>query len=134
MGVEVLMLLVGLGVPAGLVAVISHFRLTARLRLIDLVRFAVEAQRPLPADVLRAISGTTLLPSQHRDLRRGVVLAAVGASFWIFGLVALAAIWAMDRDAAAITSLVAAGLGAIPGCLGVGYILLSRDKRDPSED
>lgn len=134
MGIEVLMLLIGLGVPATLVGLIAHFRLTARLRLIELVQTAAENQRPLPADVLRAISGGVILPSQHRDLRRGVTLAAVGASAAIFGLLALAGFWAIDRDAAAITATIIAGLGAIPGCLGVGYILLSRDKRDPVED
>ena len=134
MGVEVLMLLIGLGVPATLVGVIAHFRLTARLQLIDLVRTAAESQRPLPADVLRAISGSTVLPSQHRDLRRGITLAAIGASAAIFGLLALVGFWAIDRDAAAITAVIIAGLGAVPGCLGVGYILLSRDKRDPVED
>jgi len=127
---EVAMLLVGLGVPASMIVVLNWFGLTERLRLQDVVRSAAEAQQPMSADAIRALRGGFDAPPRERDRRRGVMLAAFGAALAILGGLAFLGLWSAKVSGAVAVGVILAGIGAIPGCLGVGYVILSRGERE----
>lgn len=131
---QAMMLLAGLGVPAGLIATLAWLRLIERLRLQDLVRASVERQQPLAADMIRTLAGTGFsAPPRERDRRRGVMLAAIGVALATLGLLAFIGLWSARVDAAVAVGVILAGIGAIPGCIGAGYVILSRDEREDGD-
>jgi hypothetical protein len=79
-------MLIGLTVPGVVIMVLSAVKLIERLGIQSVVRAAVEAQLPMSADAICALSGTFAVHPRARDLRRGVMLAAIGASLAILGL------------------------------------------------
>jgi len=130
-----MMLLAGLGVPAGLVAALAWFRMIERLRLQDLVRALAERQQPLSADMVRTLAGTGFsAPPRERDRRRGVMLASIGVALATLGLLAFIGLWSSGVDVAVAVGVILAGVGAIPGCVGAGYVILSRDEREDGDD
>lgn len=132
---QAMMLLAGLGVPAGLVAALAWFHLIERLRLQDLVRALAERQQPLTAEMVRTLAGRGFsAPPRERDRRRGVMLAAVGAALAILGLLAFIGLWSAGVTGAVAVGVILAGVGAIPGCVGAGYVILSRDEREDGDD
>ena len=132
--IAALQMLVGLGVPATMFVFLSWFRLTARLQLLEVVRAAADAQQPMSAQAIAALSGVPLAPRPQRDRRRGVMLAAIGAALWLFGLLAWIGLAAENMGGAVATGVIIAALGVIPACLGAGYLQLSRSAKDDGED
>ena len=130
-----MMLLAGLGVPAGLVAALAWFHLIERLRLQDLVRSLAERQQPLTAEMVRTLAGRSFsAPPRERDRRRGVMLASIGVALATLGLLAFIGLWSSGVDVAVAVGVILAGVGAIPGCVGAGYVILSRDEREDGDD
>ena len=132
---QAMMLLAGLGVPAGLVAALAWFHLIERLRLQDLVRTLAERQQPLTAEMVRTLAGRGFsAPPRERDRRRGVMLASIGVALATLGLLAFIGLWSSGVDVAVAVGVILAGVGAIPGCVGAGYVILSRDEREDGDD
>jgi hypothetical protein len=126
-----LQMLVAFGVPAAVLVAAARFRHLERMRLLDIANAAAERQQPLPADVLRALNGQGPPPTGSADLRRGAFLIAIGAGLFLIGLCLLIALASTGVDGALAAGVGAAGLGAIPLCIGVALIILSRvDARD----
>jgi len=132
---QAMMLLAGLGVPAGLVAALAWFHLIERLRLQELVRALAERQQPLTAEMVRILAGRGFSgPPRERDRRRGVMLASIGVALAVLGLLAFIGLWSSGVDVAVAVGVILAGVGAIPGCVGAGYVILSRDEREDGDD
>ena len=127
-------MLVGLGVPAGMIVGLSWLRLAERLRLLDVVRAAAEAQQPMSAQAIAALSGSFTARPRERDRRRGVMLASIGAAMAILGLLTFVGLASSGMDGAVAFGVVLAGIGAIPGCLGAGYVILSRSETEAADD
>jgi hypothetical protein len=100
------------GFPVAIVAVIMFSSWAKSRSLHRTVRMMVEKGQPVPPELFAAPAGAPLRP--WYDLRRGIILLAVGVAFVIF--FGLTAGW--DEGVWA--------LGLIPGLIGLGYILVWR--------
>ena len=88
----------------------EYFRYRRNQDLQVSVRVAVEKGQELPVEVLETIGGRKPRPNQ--DLRRGVVLIALGLGVGVFGFIL------GEEDA--VRPLVA--VGAVPAIIGLGLI------------
>ncbi|MEP7071973.1 MAG: DUF6249 domain-containing protein [Verrucomicrobiota bacterium] len=100
------------GFPVAIVAVIMFSSWAKARSLHRTVRTLVERGQPVPPELLASPAGAPLRP--WYDLRRGIVLLAVGVGVVMF--FGIAAGW--DEGVWA--------LGLIPGLIGLGYILAWR--------
>jgi Domain of unknown function (DUF6249) len=100
------------GFPVAIVAVIMFSGWAKSRSLHRTVRMMVEKGQPVPPELFAAPAGAPLRP--WYDLRRGIILLAVGVAFVIF--FGLTAGW--DEGVWA--------LGLIPGLIGFGYIIVWR--------
>jgi hypothetical protein len=121
------------GLIAAVVLVPMYLRYKDRGRLHETLRLAYEKGQPVPPELFDALqSGVT--PTRpwtpESDLRRGLVLMGVG-----LGLVGLGyGIWyglmIVNQTAAYVGGGCTAGAGAIPGLIGVAYIVLWATRRN----
>jgi len=121
---------VALAVPATLVGATAWMRSRERLHHLDVVRKLAEEDRLSP-DVIQALPSARAEVSPQRDLRRGVMLLAIGVSFALLGLLAFLGNLYGTRDfgdSVAIGTIVAA-FGAIPSSVGAALIFLSKADR-----
>jgi hypothetical protein len=100
------------GAPVAIVAVIMLISWAKTRSLHRTVRAMVEKGQPVPPELLASPAGAPLRP--WYDLRRGIVLLAVG--FGVVMFFGISAGW--DNGVWA--------LGLIPGLIGLGYILAWR--------
>jgi Domain of unknown function (DUF6249) len=100
------------GLPVAIVAVIMFSSWAKTRSLHRTVRMMVEKGQPVPPELLASPAGAPLRP--WYDLRRGIVLLAVGVGIVMF--FGISAGW--DEGVWA--------LGLIPGLIGLGYILAWR--------
>ena len=99
----------------GIVAVIQYFRYQRNQALQATIRAAIEKGQELPMEALEAISQPKKPePKKDQDLRRGVVLIAVGLGIGAFGYLI------GDEDAFGPMM----GIGSIPLLIGLGLTLL----------
>jgi Domain of unknown function (DUF6249) len=110
----------------GPIWIASHFRIKERALLHETLRLAYEKGQPPPPELIGKLTGEDA-PALRRssridaDLRRAVVLIAVGCGVACLG-------WGLDYGIPDIGGRIAggvvAGSGAIPGLIGVAYLLL----------
>ena len=131
---DAVMLFVGLGVPASTIMILSWLRLQQRLRLLDVVRAAAEAQHPMTAEAIQALSGSFVSHPRERDRRRGVMLASFGVALAVLGFLAFLGLFSAHVGGDVAVGVILAGIGAIPGCVGAGYIILSKGEREDGDD
>lgn len=111
---------------AAIVAIIvgpGYIRSREKLATQAIVRAAIDKGQPLPQDLIDALTkeAQAKLPSAARDLRLGVILLAVSVGIALFGY----AFNFVDgiEEAKAVYPIV--GMSAIPGAVGVAFIILS---------
>jgi hypothetical protein len=116
-----------------------YIRSRERTRLYDLMRTAYEKGQPVPPELIASLTSETadspLLEQGSggdRDLRRAVVLIAVGLGLGALGLLLGAGIGIVSHVGGAITGGVIAGTGAIPAFIGLAYLLLYLAGRKPT--
>ncbi|MGA0601180.1 DUF6249 domain-containing protein [Caulobacter sp. KR2-114] len=105
----------------------SYYASRERERMHETLRTAYEKGQPVPPEMIAALqtremdTPVSMASSSERDLRRAVVLIAVG-----IGLGGLGGgfHYALDGDAGRIVGGIIAGAGAIPGMIGVAYLVL----------
>jgi hypothetical protein len=118
---------------AAVVLVPKYLRSRERSKLLDTLKIAYEKGQPVPPELLDALQrGATpetpvrssSFSTAERDLRRAIVLICVGAGIALAGYGLYYGISFESDEAGAITGSIVAGVGAIPGLVGVAYLLL----------
>lgn len=126
-----LQILIALGVPATVLMASGWLRSRERMRMLEIVRALAEADKPLSAEIIQVLPGSPPPANSRRDLRRGVMLAAVGASFFLLGLLAFlgCSSGGTALGVSVAIGMAVAAVGAIPLSIGAALICLSREDR-----
>lgn len=99
----------------GIVAVVTYYRFRKRREVQETIRIAIEKGQELPTEFLETISSPKKdQPRKDRDLRRGLVLIAVGLGVGLFGV--------LVGDDEAVGPLM--GIGSIPLLIGLAFTAL----------
>ena len=121
MNSEQLALLIPIVVPTvtmlvigGIIVLITYFRFRRRREVQETIRIAIEKGQELPTEFLETISSPKSRPKKDQDLRRGVVLTAVGLGIGAFGF--------LVGEDDAVGPLM--GIGSIPLLIGLALTAL----------
>jgi hypothetical protein len=126
-----LQMLIILGIPAAVLVMAAQLRHRERMRMLDIANAAAERQQPLSPEVIRALAGVKPPPVGSADLRRGSFLIATGVALILIGVCLLIALASSGVHGSVAAGVAAAGVGAIPLCIGIALVFLSRvDARD----
>lgn len=122
-----------IAVVVGPVWITAYFRARERAQLHETLRVAYEKGQPPPPELIEKLTAAESISfsrngAPDRDMRRAVVLIAVGLGLcglglglgWGIGMVS------GNAGAGAVVGGVIAGTGAIPGFIGLAYLLLWR--------
>lgn len=101
-------------VIGGTIALITYFRFRRRREVQETIRIAIEKGQELPTEFLETISSPKNRPKKDQDLRRGVVLVAVGLGIGAFGV--------LVGEDDAVGPLM--GIGSIPFLIGLALTAL----------
>ena len=123
------------GAIAGVILLPIYWRNQMRRRVLDTVKELATTGAAMPPDLVVSLMSPPPqvsprrprepLPSRQRDIRRGVLLLALAAGIGIIGLAtyAIGMTGGETNDAVGVGIGVAA-IGAIPGCIGLAFLLL----------
>lgn len=121
MGVEIFVPLAFFAMIVAIVAIPSWLKSRDRRDMQATVRTAIEKGQPLPSELIEALSkdAAKAVPSAHRDMRIGVIWLAIAIGVTVFGR----AVSFADGDPEIF--YVMGGIAAIPGFIGLAFIVLS---------
>jgi hypothetical protein len=104
----------------------GYFRSRERAQMQETLRVALEKGVSLPPEMIAALQTNVAraTPPRERDLRRAVVLMATGVGFAVLGICLWQGIRPYDDDGGWVTGWSVACIGAIPGLIGVAYLIL----------
>jgi hypothetical protein len=111
----------------------SYYAAQDRARLHETLRIAYEKGQPVPPELIESLQSNVtdrIVPTPERDLRRAIVLIAVGLGLCGLGYGMWYGLMSVDDTAAWITGTSIAGSGAIPGLIGLAYLVLWFSKRN----
>ncbi len=117
---------------AAVILVPNYLRHRDRQQMHETLRIAYEKGQPVPPELIEALqSKTPIRPmsTPDRDLRMAIILIAVGLGFAGLGYGLWYGLMTVDDTAAYISGGSTAGFGAIPGLIGVGYLVLWLSRR-----
>jgi len=117
---------------AAVILVPIYLRHRDRSQMQETLRTALEKGQTLPTELVTALQNSVAsktMPTREGDLRRAIVLIAVGLGFCALGYGLWFGLMSVDDTAAYITGGSTAGVGAIPGLIGVAYLILWASKR-----
>ena len=125
---------------AAVVLVPKYLKSRERSKLLDTLKIAYEKGQPVPPELIEALQrgsapsdeSTAISPAES-DLRRAIVLISVGVGIALLGYGLYYGISYESEEGGAITGAAVAGIGAIPGLIGVAYLLLWLARRQPSK-
>jgi len=125
---------------AAVVLVPKYLRSRERSKLLDTLKIAYEKGQPVPPELIEALQRgaapsveSTAISTAESDLRRAIVLISVGVGIALLGYGLYYGISYESDEGGAITGAAVAGIGAIPGLIGVAYLLLWLARRQPSK-
>ncbi len=110
----------------------NYFAAQDRARMHETLRIAYEKGQPVPPELIETLQSRLperVIPTPERDLRRAIVLIAVGLGLCGLGYALWYGLMSVDDVAAYTTGTAVAGAGAIPGLIGVAYLFLWFTKR-----
>ena len=107
----------------------SYYAARERAQMHETLRVAYEKGQPVPPELIEKLTSSATRPSSNSsgsdaDLRRAVVLIAVGLGLAGLGAGLWYGISFADAEGGAITGGIVAGSGAIPGFIGLAYLVL----------
>jgi Domain of unknown function (DUF6249) len=117
---------------AAVILVPVYLRHRDRSQMQETLRTALEKGQTLPTELVTALQNSVAsktMPTREGDLRRGIVLIAVGLGLAALGYGLWYGLMTVDDTAAYIAGGCTAGAGAIPGLVGVAYLILWASKR-----
>lgn len=127
-----LMFVVFWAVVSAVILVPVYLRHLDRQRMHETLRIAFEKGQPVPPELITALQ-SNIAPRRpstpESDLRRAVVLIAVGLGFVGLGYGLWYGLMSASEEAAYISGGCTAGFGAIPGLIGVAYLVLWAGRR-----
>ncbi|MEO8812704.1 MAG: DUF6249 domain-containing protein [Caulobacteraceae bacterium] len=118
---------------AAIVLVPRYLRSRDRARMHETLRIAYEKGQPVPPELIAALQTDAVaprLPTAERDLRRAIVLIAVGIGMCGLGYALWFGLMSVNDVAAYTSGTSVAGAGAIPGLIGVAYLVLWLTRRN----
>lgn len=118
---------------AAVILVPIYLRHRDRARMHETLRIAFEKGQPVPPELISALQANVPPPvvsTPERDLRRAVILIAVGLGFCGLGYGIWYGLMSVNEIAAYTSGASTAGIGAIPGLIGLGYLLLWAARRN----
>lgn len=121
-------ILIALIVPGIVFVITAGLRSRERLRLLNVILQTSQGGHPVSPELLRTLPGGRELPAPQVDFRRGVMLIAIGVALAVIGLCVYFAIASEHGGGPVAWGLSVAAVGAIPGCIGVALVILSRDE------
>jgi hypothetical protein len=117
----------------GPVWITAYFRSKEREQLHETLRTAYEKGQPPPAELIEKLTGGAISQAApetpDRDLRRAIVLIFVGIGMAGLGLGLGYGISFASDIGGWVTGGAIAGAGAIPGMIGLAYLILFLMKR-----
>jgi hypothetical protein len=114
-------------VVVGPIWISSYFKSRERQRLHDTLRLMVENGQPVSGELLDSLNTGGKPRKTPNDLRRGVILTSIGVGLAACGLVA-----GLTGDGDAVGPFL--GLGAFPGFIGLGFVILALVSREKVKD
>ncbi len=118
---------------AAVVLVPVYLKYQDRQRMHETLRIAFEKGQPVPPELITALQ-SNIAPRQpstpESDLRRAVVLIAVGLGLVGLGYGLWYGLMSVSETAAYISGGSVAGAGAIPGLIGVAHLVLWAGRRE----
>jgi hypothetical protein len=118
---------------AAIVLVPGYLRSQDRARMHETLRIAYEKGQPVPPELIEALQRNVaprVISTPERDLRLGIVLVAVGLGFAGLGYGLWYGLMSVNEIAAYVSGGSTAGFGAIPGFIGVAYLILWATRRN----
>ncbi len=116
---------------AAVILVPIYLRHRDRSQMQETLRTALEKGQTLPTELVTALQNSVTartMPTREGDLRRAIVLIAVGLGLCGLGYGLWYGLMTVDDTAAYVTGGSTAGVGAIPGLIGVAYLILWASK------
>lgn len=117
---------------ASIIIVPIYLRYRDRGRMHDTLRMAYEKGQPVPPELIAALQSNVAPPTPstpERDLRRAVILISVGLGLCGLGYGIWYGLMSVSDTGAYISGGSIAGMGAIPGLIGVAYLILWATRR-----
>jgi hypothetical protein len=130
------------GFVAAVVLVPKYLKSRERSKLLDTLKVAYEKGQPVPPELIDALqrettpsvpTGGNMVSPAESDLRRAIVLISVGVGIALLGYGLYYGISYASEEGGAITGAAVAGCGAIPGLIGVAYLLLWLARRPQAQ-
>jgi len=125
---------------AAIFLVPRYLKSRERSKLLDTLKVAYEKGQPVPPDLIEALQRgdvpsvrSTEISTSESDLRRAIVLISVGVGIALLGYGLYWGISYASDEGGAITGAAVAGCGAIPGLIGVAYLVLWLARRQPGK-
>lgn len=117
---------------AAIIIIPRVLRSRDRARMHETLRIAYEKGQPVPPELIAALQTSAAPPmdTPDRDLRRAIVLIAVGLGLCCLGYGMYYGLSSVNDIAAYTTGGSIAGAGAIPGLIGVAYLILWLTRRN----
>ncbi|HLK23438.1 MAG TPA: DUF6249 domain-containing protein [Caulobacteraceae bacterium] len=124
-----------IAVVVGPIWIRSHYAARDRAQMHETMRVAYEKGQPVPPELIEKLTEsvtrqqTSVGATADADLRRAVVLIAVGLGLAGLGAGLYYGISFGSEEGGAITGGIVAGAGAIPGFIGLAYLVLYLTRR-----
>ncbi|MGH7023306.1 MAG: DUF6249 domain-containing protein [Caulobacteraceae bacterium] len=112
---------------AAVIIVPTYLRHRDRTQMQETLRIALDKGANLPPELVTALQSSVTvraMPTREGDLRRAIVLIAVGLGIVLLGFGLWYGLMSVSDDGAYITGGSVAGAGAIPMMIGVAYLIL----------
>ncbi len=113
-----------------------YMRHREREKMQEVLKVAYEKGTPVPPELITAMQTnlSRMASTPESDLRRAIVLLAVGIGFAGLGYGLWYGLMSVDDTAAYVSGGATAGFGAIPGMIGLAYLILWFTRRKTAKN